>query len=239
MGRLANGMFSIAGTIGIAIKSGQNYAFPKWINHDAKERFGSTEDIDLYKYFINPLPEVPEGLTWNEYPYWWGYRDIKLPQGNWNLGGHMQSDKYFSHCLDVIRFYFTMANEVDVDGTAIHMRFGDYDGSYHPLPDPDYYYKALEHVSGPYYLYSDNLDEAKKICVKIGCNALPVTMNYLDSFRMMKRSKNFICGNSSYSLMAAILGDHPEKIVVVPRKWFGDHVSLETIDLFPEGSIVI
>ena len=67
----------------------------------------------------------------------------------------------------------------------------------------------------------------------------PVNMNYIDCFRMMKRTKNFICGNSSYSLMAAILSDHPDKIVVLPRKWFGDHVGLETVDLYPENSIII
>ena len=46
-GRLANQMFQIAGTIGIAIKSGQKYGFPKWINHDAKDLLGSTEDIEV------------------------------------------------------------------------------------------------------------------------------------------------------------------------------------------------
>ncbi len=187
------------------------------------------------------MPEVPEGLIWNEYPYWWGYRDIKLPQGNWNLGGHMQSDKYFNHCLDVIRFYFTMANEINYNACAIHMRFGDYDGLYHPLPNLEYYKEALKHIpiGTALFLFSDNVEEGMKIANETGRFITPIMDNYIDSFRIMKRCKHFICGNSSYSLMAAILSDHPDKKVICPKKWFGDHVGLETVDLFPENSIVI
>jgi hypothetical protein len=238
MGRLANGMFSIAGTIGIAIKSGQNYAFPKWINWDAFERFGSTEDINLYNHFINPLPEVPD-IHFRNHGYFWGYRDINLPQGNWNMEAHFQSEKYFSHCMDVIRFYFTMNGEVDMDGCAIHMRWGDYDDSYHPTPKIEYYKEALKHVEGPFFLFSDNLDRSIEMMKHLPIHYIPVNMNYLECFKMMKRMRHFICGNSSYSLMAAILADHPDKKIVCPKKWFGDHVGLETVDLYPENSIVI
>ncbi len=239
MGRLANGMFSIAGTIGIATNSGQNYAFPKWINWDAKERFGSTEDIDVYKHFINDLPELPEQLTFEEYPYFWGYRGITLPQGNWNLNSHFQSDKYFNHCIDLIRYYFTMFGEDTHDATAIHMRFGDYDDSYHPRPKVEYYREALVHVPGPYLLFSDNMDEAIKIMSELKVSYIPIDRDYLESFKIMKRCNHFICGNSSYSLMAAILSPNPDKVIVCPKKWFGDHVGLETADIYPSNAIII
>jgi hypothetical protein len=132
-----------------------------------------------------------------------------------------------------------MDREVDVNGCAIHMRWGDYDDSYHPTPKIEYYREALNHVEGPFFLFSDNLDKSNELMKDIPIQYIPVTMNYLESFKMMKRCRHFICGNSSYSLMAAILADHPEKIVVCPKKWFGDHVGLETIDLYPEGSIII
>ena len=244
MGRLANGMFEIAGTIGIAIKSGQDYAFPLWKNYDAVERFGSTEDIDIYKHFVNPLPVVPDHLTWQEYDYFWGYRDIaaedRVHQGNWNMNAHFQSEKYFKHCEPLIRHYFTMTNERDYPGAiAIHMRFGDYDDNYHPRPKIEYYRQAIARVKGEYLLFSDDLTSGIDIMNQLGISFTPVDGDYLDNFRIMKRCSHFICGNSSYSLMAAILGPDPNKVIICPSQWFGPHVGLDTRDLFPANSIVI
>ena len=242
MGRLANGMFSIAGTIGIAVKSGQHFGFPKWINHDAKERFGTTEDIEIYKYFLHELPEMPN-IQYTEYPYWWGYRDIHLPSGDWDLGGHMQSDKFFRHCMNLIRHYFTMKDEVDYPGRiAVHMRFGDYSrdpNGYHPCQSVDYYRTALEQVNGDIMLFSDDLNAASEIMAQLGVHYIPVDENYLDSFKIMKRCSHFITANSSFSLMAAILGPDPDKRIICPRNWFGPDVGLETADLYPENCLVI
>jgi hypothetical protein len=37
----------------------------------------------------------------------------------------------------------------------------------------------------------------------------------------MKACRHFIIGNSSYSAMAAILGEAPDKKVIAPAPWFG------------------
>lgn len=247
MGRMANAMFEIAGTIGVAIKCNQSYAFPKWINYDAKERFGSTEDINLYKYFINPLPEVPMQIPFTDYPYFWGYREIwqdqQCHQGNWNMNAHFQSPRYFYHCIDLIRHYFTMENEMGaIDAIAVHMRFGDYDGAYHPRPQIEYYKEALTRIQEdlPIFLFSDNNDEAEKIMNEATQRYYVVNRsNYLEAFKIMKNCKHFICGNSSYSMMAAILANQKDKIIVAPKKWFGSHVGLETDDIYPYNCIVI
>src|SRR6266545_8216838 len=90
-GRMANGMFQIAGILGIAKRNNLKPVFPIWINHDARDRFGSTEDDELWKYFEHQLPPIPEGIHWQpEKPVQWGYHDINLPSGNWNLSGHFQ-----------------------------------------------------------------------------------------------------------------------------------------------------
>ena len=41
--------------------------------------------------------------------------------------------------------------------------------------------------------------------------------DYIQDFKLMKRCRHFIVGNSSYSAMAAILGEVPDKRVVAPR----------------------
>ena len=52
IGRLCNQAYQIASTIGIARRNGFDFAFPEWINHDHRDRFGSSEDVEIYKHFV-------------------------------------------------------------------------------------------------------------------------------------------------------------------------------------------
>lgn len=197
-----------------------DFAFPYWKNYDHAERFGSKEDIDLQKYFANPLP-IYNGPRLPEYNVQWGYHDIKLRAGT-SLSGHMQSLKYFEHCLDEVKWYFRMKDEYPQnDFIALHIRLGDYDGAYHPRLDKSYYQPALEHF--PTYMkvlvFSDDTEAARKIF--IGARFSFYDGNYIDTFKMMKSCRHFIIGNSSYSAMAATLGEAKDKIAVAPDPWFG------------------
>ena len=170
-------------------------------------------------------------MTYQPYPYFWGYRDINDPFTNWDFESHFQSEKYFAHCIDLIRFYFEMHDEKNYSNcVAVHMRFGDYDDSYHPRPKKEYYNEAIKHIplGTMFMLFSDDIDAAMEVWKTLDTKVYPITPNgdYIESFKIMKNCKHFICGNSSYSLMAAILSDQPGKIVVCPKKWFGDHVDL-------------
>src|SRR6185437_14949221 len=129
-GRFGNMLFQIAGTVGLAIKNGYAYAFPPVINHDHKDRFGSTEDINLQKYFVHKLPQT--SLQLPDFPIQWGYHPhLKVPD-NVSISGHLQSEKYFNHCRGLIWQIFTMVDEPEQnDSIAIHWRLGDYDDLYH------------------------------------------------------------------------------------------------------------
>ena len=81
LGRFGNQCYTISGVIGIAEKSGQPFAFPHWKNYD-NALFGG-EVTDFEDYFENPLPRM-NGESFNEYGYFWGYRDIVL-NGNWSI----------------------------------------------------------------------------------------------------------------------------------------------------------
>lgn len=240
-GRFANQLFQIAGTIGLATKHGHAYAFPKWINHDHKDRFGSTEDVDLQKYFINPLPTTNIDLP--DFPLPWGYHpNIKIPDGV-SLSGHMQSEKYFKHCKDIIQHYFTMKGEhASNDMCAIHVRLGDYDDKYHTRLKQDYYAKAVSQFprNTTFLVFSDDMKAAIDMLKPVVSFMTPAPgINYLNDFCLMKSCKHFITGNSSYSLMGAILGMHPDKKIICPSQWFGPAWTPETKDLYPENAIVI
>ena len=135
---------------------------------------------------------------------------------------------------------------VQNEAVAIHWRLGDYDDKYHTRLTFDYYLRALRAI-GPVEratVYSDERDEAWSLAVRleketgIPC-ALSLGGTYIDDFRSMKTCKHFITGNSSYSLMAAVLGRHPDKKIVCPKNWFGPAWNPETKDLYPEKAIII
>lgn len=247
-GRFGNMLFQVAAVVGIARKSNQTYGFQPLMNKDHSDRFGSTEDCDIEKYFVNPFPRLDRHP--HDYygrAYQWGYHDIYLPQGNWDISGHFQSDKYFLHCIDEVRALLTMKDEPPIrDVVAIHVRRGDYDDAYHPRLGAEYYGLAIKQfpIYSRFEVYSDDIVDAKAMLAPLFPIETPVQyispkMDYLQSWRLMKRSTNFICGNSSYSLMAAILSDAAGKKVICPRTWFGPAWKPTTADLYPMGSILL
>lgn len=248
LGRFGNQLFQIASTIGLARKHGYDFGFPEWRNYDHVERFGSTEDCDVQKYFVNKLPEAPPiEFTNLEIP--WGYSNPYVPD-NVSLHGHMQSDKYFRHCIDEVRYYLKMPRETRYDRCAIHLRRGDYDDNYHPRIDFEYYLKAVELIPcDTFIVFSDDRNEAESLAALIHSRTgkaagFPIlNSDYLTDFEHMKSCSHFICANSTFSLMAAILSEAPGKKIVCPSNWFGpawgSYYKEMSKDIYPENSIVI
>lgn len=218
-GRAANAFYQVAGTIGIARRNGFDFAFPLLINWDHKERFGSSEDCDMYKHFVNPLP-LYDGPTLPDHPIEWGYREVNLTQSV-SLSGHFQSEKYFEHAVDEVKWYLRMKDEPPLnDYVALHIRRGDYDDRYHPRIPESYYRAAMAEFPGRRFLvFSDDIPTCKEM---FGSDVeYSEGRDYLEDFKLMKRCQSFIVANSSYSAMSAVLGDAPDKKVIAPRPWFG------------------
>jgi hypothetical protein len=242
LGRFGNQCFTLAGVIGIATKSGQPYGFPPWKNHD-NALFGD-EVTDFSEVFINKLPEIPEGISFQEYGYFWGYRDLFIPSGNWTIDAHLQDPRYFEHCMPLIRETFRMKDEpAQHDCVAVHFRAGDYipdPAAYHPRCDMDYYTHAMQQFPAgtKFLIFSDDHEAAKKAIPAYYDCAIYTSNDYLKDFALMKRCKSFICANSSFSYFAALLGEHPEKKIILPRRWFGSSAGLE-FDGYERNAIVI
>lgn len=257
-GRFANQIFQIAGTIGIARKNGMLPVFPVWRNYDHGERFGSREDIEIHKHMVHRLPSIEKGteidgaMAFVSRPVEWGYHDVQLLPGNWDLSGHFQSLKYFDHCIDEVRYYMEMKDEPKeiMPFIAIHARRGDYDNKYHPVIPVDYYVKAIEHcpTDSEFLVFSDDKGfyiELTRACIDHGLTKqsqklYPVNGNYLSSFAIMKCCMHFIIGNSSYSAAAAILSDYPDKQVIAPKNWFGPaYTNITAKDIYcPDWKII-
>jgi len=254
-GRFANQVFQVAGTIGIARKNAMEPVFPIWRNYDHGEKFGSKEDINVYQHFVNQLPVATgfdvgyiEKKPWQGVGVEWGYQNLILPPGNYDLSGHFQSLKYFDHCIDEVRHFMRMKKEKDTvqPFVAIHARRGDYDNQYHPVIPVYWYVEAIKHFPSDsrFLVFSDDkcfISQLADMCeinglMKQANNMVPVYSNYLDSFAIMKKCEHFIIGNSSYSAAAAILSENKDKQVIAPATWFGPkYTNITAKDIYCDG----
>lgn len=126
------------------------------------------------------------------------------------------------------------------DLIALHIRLGDYDGGYHPRLDKSYYQAALEQF--PAYMkvlvFSDDMETVRKNLISSRFEFYD--SDYIDSFKKMKSCRHFIIGNSSYSAMAAILGEAEDKRVIAPSPWFGPkYTKITGKDIYCDDWLVI
>lgn len=248
-GRFANQAYQIAGLIGIARRNNMDFALTEpWRNYNGRD-FEPDLDIDVFKRFVNPLPltdktDLPQvGIPW-------GYQDVQLSHSA-DLLGHFQSQKYFDHAIDEIRWYMRMKDESLLnDYVCLHVRLGDYgdsptpqhpDGnSYHPRMNMAYYKPAMDLFPGARFLvFSDGIEECKEM---FGDSVeYSEGRDYLEDFKLMKTCRHFIIANSSFSAFAAVLGEAPDKKVVAPFPWFGGMYqgNLDPKDIYGEGWQVI
>ena len=235
-GRLGNQMFQVASTIGIARKYGRDFCFPKWVNHDQINRFSILDDYQIGDAFMHQLP-LWDGTPYPEHFMHWGYSDLFVPD-NVDLTGHMQSEKYFKHCEDIIRHYFTFKKPLQqVDYTALHVRMGDYGSDYHPICTKEYYKEAVRRIGGRIMLFSDEpmkaleyLDDIK--VDRIDCNKT------IYALHAMAQCSRHIIANSTFSWWGAWLAK--SECVIAPKQWFGPAAAhLETRDIYPESWIII
>lgn len=173
------------------------------------------------------------------------------------LDGYWQSEKYFLEIEDVIRKEFSLVNTLtsasqdiaeqikDCESVSIHVRRGDYvsdpkTNSVHGVCGVEYYYSAIDVInkkidSPHFFIFSDDLNWA--CCnIKIDAPTIYVRSNnclkdYEDMY-LMSKCKHHIIANSSFSWWGAWLNENPEKIVIVPRKWFNSK-NMDTKDLVP------
>ena len=187
-----NILFFIAGTIGIAMKNGYAYGFPYWHNSE---------------YFVNPLPPVVPG----------NYQNVEIPEGNFlgfdipdnsSIWGYMQSDKYFAHCEDLIRHYFTLKDFGEnpyKDCVLIHCR--NYAPEHLAIGftnmSREYYMAALKHFPDrKVVVITDNIENARNIIKE---DFEYVSNSPILDFWTLTKAEYIIGSNSTFSWWCAWL----------------------------------
>lgn len=238
-GGLGNQMFQVAASVGAADFNGREYRVQSNLLHQEYFSIPSITYIDSYA-----LPKYTEP----RFDYY------MIPDGNWQLYGYFQSDRYFKHCQNQIRKLFAAPPKIEEkikwkyrdllkeNTCAIHVRRGDYLKlkDYHYNLEPDYYINAIKNFSDDthFVCFSDDPAWCKE-------NIPAHTFIHDETpveFHLMSYCKNFIIANSTFSWWASWLSNNEGKVIVAPKKtqWFGERKkSLNVTDLYCENWTVL
>jgi len=177
----------------------------------------------------------------------WGFdpKVLELDDGVY-LDGYFQSEKYFKDIAPTIRKdlrlkqpSFNQATLIykekitNSNSVGIHIRRGDYLSSpLHHVCDLNYYLKAItymrERLTSPqFFVFSDDIEWClRNIKLDNGdfVNLKDSKINFINDFWLLSLCKHTIMPNSTFSWWAAWLNENPDKIVVVPHRWFTKEV---------------
>ena len=210
---LGNMMFFIAGTIGIALKNGYSFGFPKWNNNE---------------FFVNELPER-EQQDYTRLDIDWGFNGFDIPDGV-SLFGWLQSEKYFEHCEGVIRYYLTPKRLIIPIKDTILIHYRAYPGSLSNifiLLQKDYYRAALAELPDKRVLViTDNVTQAKTV---LGDDYEYVSNTPIEDFVLLANADYLVMSNSSFSWWGAYLS---KAKTVAPNQWFNPSLGQDQKDMY-------
>ena len=168
-------------------------------------------------------------------PRTYGYEEIVVDRAT-ELRGYFQSERYFEHCRDEVRHYFTphhrlsellergYGDMVAARTCSIHVRRTDYIGNpSHPdLSAGDYYERAMAQFDSDttFVVFSDDIEWCRQRFR--GRSILFIeALSPVEDLFLMARCKAHIIANSTLSWWGAWLDPNPDKKVIAPFQWFG------------------
>lgn len=272
---LGNQLFQIA--FGYSIS--QQYSKPLYITGDIHPIFSKINTDSFIRIKFNTL-NSNEVINFNRNSSKYNFKNFKLTKYqtyhekefsfndiNFNLKnptlfkGFWQSEKYFYHISNQIRFLFSVTPVLDnisrlylkqisiTNSVAIHIRRGDYisipeNFEKHGVCSIDYYKKAIKHISSKVknlrlFVFTDDHDWVQENILPHFKNILIVsTRNFgANSWRdlyLISQCKHQIIANSTFSWWGAWLNTNRNKLVVAPQNWFTlSELNDKTVDLIP------
>jgi hypothetical protein len=194
-----------------------------------------------------------------------GYRKIEINNFfDYYIDGYFQSEYYFKKYAEFIKSSFDFINLSEktnilynqiltTNSVSIHVRRGDYANdpkinSIHGMCNLVYYINSINQikhiVENPvFYFFSDDIEWVKstfeKLENKFKFVFISSSTNLID-FYLMSLCKNNIIANSSFSWWSAWINNNPDKVVLLPKKWYNNEdLNLLNIDMSPISWIQI
>ena len=198
-----NKLFRIASVIGIAVKNGYDYGFPVWNDQ---------------QYFVNPLPVFEKPLkqwkmrkTFDKFDF--GFQGFDIPDGR-DVVGELGSYKYFEHCDDLIKHYFTLSQQSKIEG-CIFAHYRNYNNPAWANLAKEYYLKALKYFPKKQVcVVTDDIQAAYKV---LGNKFLYTSNTPIVDFGLLCSAQYLIMANSTFSWWAAYLSGAE---TVAPKQWY-------------------
>jgi hypothetical protein len=166
------------------------------------------------------------------------------------LNGFWQSEKYFKSVSNLIKLELSptedklneLSKKIEGNSISLHIRRTDYltSNGFHPTQTIQYYQDAIRLI-GDYkniYIFSDDIEWCKNNLTFKNTVFIEGQSNIEDLW-LMSLCDNNVIANSSFSWWGAWLNNNPNKIVVAPKLWFGEHTGINSGDIIPENWIKI
>jgi len=237
-GNLGNQLFQIASTIGIAEQYGHDYFFPDW---------------HYSKYFENQLPIFVKDESYKiirEEKY--NYYEWNLKEGNYNLDGWLQTEKYFeqSKIKEIFKFKNEFVEELiqrhqslfSKKTILISVRRGDFvNNPYFFQISFKYYLLALtknfpDWQDRNLIFTSDDLNYCKYHFSFLKNVFFLENLSAMEQMALCSQFDDFVISNSTFSWWIAWLGEKKGSKIIRPIKNFrGEYAKLnDDSDYYPD-----
>jgi hypothetical protein len=248
IGGLGNMLFHIASIWTLAKDNDDELCLidvDKKINNLINDNRCNWRHANDYKYIFNRFKNTVE------YPelsikYKFEYETLKYMYG-YEYIGYFQSEKYFINRRDEILKLFEpdckFNNNINkysnlFENISLHVRRGDYVKLYsriHPPQSVKYYYEALDVLPKnlKVLVFSDDLEWCR--CNFIGDRFIFINEIDYISLYIMSKMKYHIISNSTFSWWGAWLSQNENKIVIAPKKWFGENAKYKSDSIIPHN----
>jgi hypothetical protein len=241
-GGLGNMLFQIAAGISFSKKINSDVTFPNLMNHLFYLNCDNCHNPKLdhsYEYLnLNLIKKLKTSPFHSKNIYHYPFHFIEqIPLDNSVIDGFFQSEKYFLDCreliLDLFHSDFEIKNyiiskygQIFEDSTSIHVRRGDYLNypDIHTVKSQEYFQQAisiLKNKCSKFIIQSDDIPWCKSVFIGDEFIFIENEKDYIE-LHMMSMCKNNIISNSSFSWWGAWINNNTNKIVIAPKKWFGD-----------------
>lgn len=243
MGRMGNMLFELASAYGIAKKSGRKLVLPCW----PYEKYFKGR-VEIVERKIEEKTEIKE----QGFSYCGEYFQARLkgPQPHYNISGYLQSERFFEHCIQDVKEFFTWETSefervyekyfslINKQCTAVHVRRGDYVGheGYINLP-LDYYKSSLNILKdrGDVLVFSDDIGWCIKNMQLLSKNIHFIQGNSpIEDLYLMSLCNNCVIANSSFSWWGAWLGEGKGEIIHPGVMFKGSMKDYNIKDYYPK-----
>lgn len=236
-GNLGNQMFQIASTIGIAEKYGHNYFFPAW---------------QYSKYFESQLPVADKDDSFKIIKVEkFDYYERAIGEGNYDLDGWLQTEKYFeqSKIKEIFKFKKEFSEELRKNHQPlfsrktilISVRRGDFvNNPYFFQTSFKYYLLAIiknfpDWVDKNLIFTSDDIAYCKYHFSFLKNAFFLNDLSAIEQMALAPQFDDFVISNSTFSWWLALLGEKKDSKVIRPIKYLRGEYSKQNndADYFP------